>query len=183
MRPFDILRSDPNCWLYIPGRDKSPIGEHKTMRFGRSRLITLTKKTQDILLRRITDFGSKEYVFKPDDAVKEMRARRAKRRHTPLSCGNRPGSNCRLEPQRSPGKRYTSYSLRTACRRGCIKARVSIFTPYDLRRSTATRVKAMLDKGSASVLLGHVNTDTTDIYLLDEVKEAMNVAKRLAARI
>ncbi len=46
MRPCDILTDDPECWLYIPGRDISPIGEHKTMRFGRIKAIPLTTKSQ-----------------------------------------------------------------------------------------------------------------------------------------
>ena len=29
MRPFDILRDDPECWIYIPGRDNTPVGMHK----------------------------------------------------------------------------------------------------------------------------------------------------------
>ena len=35
--------------------------------------------------------------------------------------------------------------------------------------------------GAAKLLLGHVSTDTTEIYLLDEVKESMKVAKQLDA--
>ncbi|MDP6546567.1 MAG: hypothetical protein QGH60_21520 [Phycisphaerae bacterium] len=29
MRPLDILHDDPNCWLYVPGRDISLAGDHK----------------------------------------------------------------------------------------------------------------------------------------------------------
>ena len=36
-----------------------------------------------------------------------------------------------------------------------------------------------MDKDAANLLLGHVSTETTEIYLLDEVKEAMNVAMKL----
>jgi len=32
MRPFDILCDNPQCWLYIPGRDQTPVGLHKTTR-------------------------------------------------------------------------------------------------------------------------------------------------------
>lgn len=39
----------------------------------------------------------------------------------------------------------------------------------------------MYHKQSASVLPGHVKTDTTDIYLLEEAKEAVKVAKLLAS--
>ena len=119
MRPFDILRDDPECWLYIPGRDKSPIGEHKTSRFGKLKAITLTRKSQEILLRRILDFNSKEYIFSPGDAIREMYAARAKNRKTPLSYGNHPGTNCKEHPMITPGQCYAANALRIACKRGC----------------------------------------------------------------
>ena len=37
-------------------------------------------------------------------------------------------------------------------------------------------------KEAARVLLGHTKTDTTDIYLLEEVQEAMKVAKLFEER-
>jgi len=42
-------------------------------------------------------------------------------------------------------------------------------------------VRATLSKEAAKLLLGHVSADTTDIYLLEEVQEAMKVAKELDA--
>ena len=36
-------------------------------------------------------------------------------------------------------------------------------------------------KEAAKVLLGHASTSTTEIYLLEEVQEAMKVAKALSA--
>ena len=179
MRPFDIIRDDPDCWLYVPGRDKSPLGEHKTMRFGRLRVITLTATAQKILHQRIKDFTSKEYVFKPADAIKEMNQGRAENRRTPLSYGNRPGTNRKSHPMITPGERYTANSLRIACRRGCARAGVETFTLYDLRRSAATGTRSILGKEAAKVLLGHTKTDTTDIYLLDEVQEAIKISKSL----
>jgi len=79
------------------------------------------------------------------------------------------------------GKRYSASSFRNAVKRGCRRAGVVRFTPYDLRRSAATRVRSELGKEAAKLLLGHVSTDTTEIYLLDEVKETMKVAKQLDA--
>ena len=74
---------------------------------------------------------------------------------------------------------YMHNALRIACKRACIKGGVDVFTPYDLRRSVATGVRALLGKENARVLLGHANTDTTEIYLLEEVQEAIKVAKML----
>jgi hypothetical protein len=55
-----------------------------------------------------------------------------------------------------------------------------VFVPYDLRRSTATGTRAILGKEAAKVFWGHTKTDVTDIYLLEEVKEAMKIAKLLS---
>jgi hypothetical protein len=44
----------------------------------------------------------------------------------------------------------------------------------------ATRTRSILGKEAAKVLLGHTETTTTDIYLLEEVQEAAKAAKRLA---
>jgi len=62
-----------------------------------------------------------------------------------------------------------------------MRAGVETFTRYDLRRSLATRTRAQLGKEAAKVLLGHTSTATTDIYLLDEVQEAMKVANALSS--
>ena len=182
MRPFDILRDDPDCWMYIPGRDKTPVGEHKTMRFGRVKIVPLASKPQRILARRITDFSSKDYVFKPAEAIGELQERRSRNRKTPMSCGNRPGTNRRSHPMIRPGDRYTTNALRNACKRGCARAGVEPFKPYDLRRSTATGTRSILGKEAAKLLLGHANMDTTDIYLLEEIQEAVKMAKLLDSK-
>ncbi|MBT3202633.1 MAG: site-specific integrase, partial [Phycisphaerales bacterium] len=78
-------------------------------------------------------------------------------------------------------EKYNIGSFRNAVNRGCKRAGVLRFTPYDLRRSAATRIRSELGKEAAKLILGHVSTDTTEIYLLDEVKETMKVAKQLDA--
>ena len=80
-----------------------------------------------------------------------------------------------------PRKYYDSESLCKACKRGCIRAGVEVFTPYDIRRTVATNTRATLGKEEAGTLLGHADTRTTNIYLLDEVQEVIKVAKRLAS--
>ena len=80
-----------------------------------------------------------------------------------------------------PGEKYDHHALRHACIRGCRRAKVEVFIPYDLRRTKATGTRSILGKEAAKLLLGHTKTDTTDIYLLEEVQEAMKVAKLLEA--
>jgi len=177
MRPFDILCNDPDCWLYIPGRDRTPVGQHKTTRFERVKVIPLASRCQNILKPRIKDFDSKEYIFSPKDATQEFLENKAANRKTPLKYGNRPGTNQKKHPMVKPGKKYDHHSLRNACKRGCARASVEVFVPYDLRRSIATGARSTLGKEAAKLLLGHTKTDTTDVYLLEEVQETIKVAK------
>jgi integrase len=177
MRPFDILYDDPDCWLYVPGRDQTPVGRHKTTRFERVKVIPLTSKCQKILKPRIKDFNLKEYIFSPKEAMQDFFEKKTADRKTPLSCGNHPGTNRKKHPIVKPGERYNHHTLRNACKRGCKRAGVEVFVPYDLRRSIATGARSTLGKEAAKLLLGHTKTDTTDIYLLEEVQETIKVAK------
>ena len=179
MRPRDVIRDDETCWLYIPGREVSPVGDHKTAYRQRVRAIPLTGQAQQILRARIQDFDSGEAVFQPVDAVEAMVEEKFRHRKTPMNQGNRRGTNRVEHPMITPGKEYKTTSLNNAIKRACKQAGVERFTSYDLRRSSATRIRSRLDKEAARLLLGHVSTSTTDIYLLDEVREAMNVAKTL----
>lgn len=135
MRPYDILRDDPECWIYIPGRDKTPVGMHKTTGSEKLKVIPLAGVCIDILSRRINDFSSKQYVFSPKDSIKEFLKTKHKNRKTPLSCGNVPGSNRKKNPKRNLKEQYNNNSLELACRRACEKAGVEPFVPYDLRRT------------------------------------------------
>ena len=180
MRPFDILRDDPECWIYIPGRDKTPVGMHKTTGYGRIKVIPLAGDCIDILKRRIDNFDRKKVVFSPKDSMKEYLTNKYNDRKTALTCGNIPGSNRKENPKWKVGDQYNNNSLELACKRGCAKAGIEPFVPYDLRRTAATKARASLGKEAAKTLLGHADESTTDIYLLDEVQEAMKVAKALA---
>jgi len=183
MRPFDILCDDPDCWLYIPGRDRTPVGQHKTTRFEQIKVIPLTSACQEILNARIKDFDSKEYIFSPRKSMQAFLERKSANRKTPLSCGNRAGTNRKEHPMIKPRERYDHNTLCHACKRGCVRAGVEEFVPYDLRRTVATGTRSILCKEAAKVLLGHTKTDTTDIYLLEEVQEAMKAAKLLATKM
>ena len=181
MRPIDISRDDADCWLYIPGSDVGPIGDHKTAHQQRVRAIPLTSEVQAILKPRIKSFKSTDYIFSPVEAVQDYMDKRLADRKTPIGYGNRRGTNRKEHPMLRPGKMYTSLTLNGALKRACKRVGVKRFTPYDLRRSAATRIRSELGKEAAKLLLGHVSTDTTEIYLLDEVQESMKVAKQLDA--
>ena len=82
MRPYDIICDNPECWLYILGRDRTPVGKHKTTRYEHVKVIPLTAEAQKILAPRIKDFNSKKYVFSPKEAIREFRENKFANRKT-----------------------------------------------------------------------------------------------------
>ena len=177
MRPRDIDRADKRCWIYVPGSEEGPVGGHKTAGYDLARLIPINKACREILLRRVTDWASKGTIFSPEQSVKEKQARDYANRRTPLSCGNSPGMNRKPNPMVKPGKQYKPSAFSTAFRKACSRAGVDPFTPYDLRHTASTRIRARASKDEAQMLLGHTNPKTTEGYLLEEKQEVIKRAK------
>ena len=92
LRPMDLDRTG-EIWVYRPA-------SHKTEHHGRERVIFIGPKAQDVL---------RPYLLRPADqccfsAVESAQQRLDSRhaaRKTPLSCGNRPGTNRKSRPKRS----------------------------------------------------------------------------------
>lgn len=113
IRPCDIDRSGP-VWRYTPA-------DHKTKYLGHDRVIFIGPKGQKVLEPFLLR-PSTTYCFSPIDAEQDRRALLSERRVTPLSCGNRPGTNRLAAPKRPPGEHYTTESYGRAVRRACEKA-------------------------------------------------------------
>ena len=113
IRPCDVDATG-KVWVYQPV-------EHKTAHHGHARTIYLGPRSQEVLrpfLLRPQD----QYCFSPREAEAERRAAATAARKTPLSCGNRPGTNRRRTPQREPGVRFASCSYARAIRTAVRKA-------------------------------------------------------------
>ncbi len=92
MRPDEVCRLRPSevdrtgdVWRFAPA-------EHKTAHHGRKRIIFIGPKGQDIL-RAYLLRDSEAFCFVPAEAAAECREKRHAARKTPMSCGNKPGSN------------------------------------------------------------------------------------------
>lgn len=97
-------------WLYRPRG-------HKTEHHDKARVVALGPQAQAILAPRLKpDLAA--YLFSPAEAEAERLAALHARRKTPLSCGNRPGSNPGRgrRPMRAS---YTPDSYRQAIERVC----------------------------------------------------------------
>lgn len=125
LRTGEIDRSD-HVWTYRPAR-------HKTMHLGRERLIFFGPKSQE-LLRPFLKMDPAAYVFSPADADRKRREKMHEDRiatgSTPLSCGNKPGTNRKCNPLRKPGNRYGTSAYAFAIKRACEAA---FAMPADLK--------------------------------------------------
>jgi len=175
MRPCDIDMSGP-VWLYTPPR-------HKTAYRGYQRTVPIGRKGQQILrpfLNRPVD----AYLFSPKDSDRYRRQMRSENRKTPLSCGNRPGTNRKADPARVPSDRYTSESYYRAVQyaiRAARKAGVDVpdWHPHQLRHTAATRIRKQFGLDAARAMLGHRSLQITDDYAEIDRNLAIKVASRL----
>ena len=110
MRTGDI-ETGGAVWVYRPRM-------HKTKHHGHVREVFLGKRCQQILGPFLRP-NLEEFIFRPADAEAERREKLHAERTTPLSCGNRPGTNRDEKPCRRPGERYTVTSYLRAIYGGC----------------------------------------------------------------
>ena len=124
LRSGDINR-DYSPWVYS-------VSSHKTAHQGRARTILIGRRAQDVIrpyLLRAAD----AYCFSPAESEGRRRAETHERRQTPMSCGNRPGTNRSDSPSRPAGRKYTT----ACCRRAIERAGVTRWTPNQLRHAIA----------------------------------------------
>jgi integrase len=186
LRAVDLDTSGP-VWLYKPQH-------HKTEYAGKERVIALGPRAQAVVREFLKpDVGA--YLFSPADAIQEHRDMLHARRKTPLSCGNRPGTNRKARPQKSPGARYTPDSYRRAITEACRKAfpvptdltgadakqwqHGHEWAPNQLRHSFATHVRRDFGLDAAQVALGHSSADVTQIYAEKNLALAAQVALKI----
>jgi integrase len=117
MRSIDIDATDGGDWLYRPST-------HKTEHHGHVRVIPIGPKGQQCLSSFLAGRRLDEFVFSAAEAEASRRSARHKTRATPLSCGNRPGSNVKAEPLKIPRNHYDVASYRRAIARASLKAGV-----------------------------------------------------------
>lgn len=186
VRPCDVDRTG-DVWHYRPAT-------HKTQHRGRERVVFLGPQAQEILrpflLREAT-----AYCFSPAESEARCRADLHAARKTPLSCGNRPGTNRRRKPARPVGDKYTTTSYARAIARGCeltwpapdgtkdeaLLAWNSTYrwTPNQLRHTAATAIGREFGLEAAQIALGHAGADVTQVYAERDLAKGAEVARRI----
>jgi integrase len=169
LRPAEIDRSfDDGAWRYSPAK-------HKTQRFGKQRVIFLGPPAQKILAPYLADRAADCPCFSPKEAEAQRRTAATANRKTPLSCGNRPGTNRAAIPQKRPGDCYTTTTYRQAIERACKLAKVEQWAPNRIRHTVATMIRRKHGAEAAQVILGHSRLSTTEIYAEKNAAIALNV--------
>jgi integrase len=118
MRGVDLDTSGP-LWLYRPGGDLGPTGQHKTAHHGHQRVIVLGPKAQAVL-RPFLKADPSAYLFSPAESIRSFRKRQRRNRKSKVQ----PSQLSRLKPnpRKRPGNRYTvssyDHAVHAACDRG-----------------------------------------------------------------
>ncbi len=183
MRAADIDQSN-QPWAYRPAR-------HKTQHHGHARTIFLGPQAQEIVRPFLLHDKPQAYLFRPADADADRRERLRLARKTPMSCGNRAGTNVKRRPRRFPGERYQSHSYARAIAYGCRHAfplpvglskedavkwrRDHHWHPHQLRHNAATRFRREFGLDAAQVLLGHKTLEVTQVYAEKDADAARQV--------
>lgn len=171
LRPCDVERSG-DVWTYKPQ-------QHKTEHHRRQRIVAIGPQAQ-VVLKPFLDREPERFCFVPSESYAESLAKRNAKRVTPLSCGNRPGTNRKKRRAVAPSDDcYSNDSYRRAIHRAADKAKIPRWSPNQLRHSAATKIRAKFGIEQARVVLGHASAVTSEIYAEVDQKAAAEIAKQL----
>ena len=170
LRPCDVDQSS-DVWLYSPS-------EHKTEHHEKRRVIAMGPRSQRVLLPYLLR-AAEAFCFSPDESERSRRAKQSTARTTPLTCGNRPGTNRVEAPKRCPRHRYTTDSYRRAIHRACKKHNIEQWSPNRLRHTSATMIRKHYGLEAAQVVCGHQSAEVTQIYAERDLALARKVASEV----
>lgn len=170
MRGRDIDMTG-GVWIYSPAK-------HKTAHHGHTREIRIGPKAQAVI-KPFLKSDLQAYLFSPAEADKERRAKFTKARVTPKKYGNRPGTNRKKHPAKTPGERYTTGSYRCSITSACIKAGVPPFHPHQLRHNAATALRKEFGIEAARIILGHRSAAVTTIYAEADTLKATEIMAKV----
>ena len=188
LKPIDVDRSG-DTWIYRPE-------SHKNQHHGKARIVAIGPQGQAIL-RPYLLRDENAFCYCPGEVVEQKRRRDSLNRTTPLSCGNRPGSNRKIgRKKRQAGQKYSTTAYRRAITRGCDSAFPTSeemtdeqvkehrqryrFAPNRIRKLAATKIRKQCSLESAQVILGHASKTTTERYYADmNISEAVEVMRKL----
>jgi len=155
----------------------------KTKYRGLARVVRFGPRSA-MIINPFLNRGDDEFLFSPREAESERRKKMHKLRVTPLSYGNRPGTNRKENPQWKPGNCYSTCSVRKSIRRAVNTYnrhnpdnQIEMFTPHRLRHSALTRMRNEYGFEAAMAAAGHSSPSMTQLY----TEKSSKAGRRLAA--
>jgi len=169
MRPIDIDRNGP-IWRYTPRR-------HKCEQHGKTRVIPLGPRAQEIIKPFLDDIGAEDYVFSPKRMQETRFAEMRKKRKTPVQPSQQ---NRAVRRRRKPlGIKYNPNVIQHAVNRACDRAGVDRFRVYRLRHTAGTKAREIGGLDGAQALLGHSKLMTTQVYAARRDQLAAEIASMM----
>lgn len=171
LRPCDVVRTC-DVWIYTPAT-------HKTEHHGRPRIIPIGREAQAILAPYLLR-SAEAYCFSPAETMEQSRRKRNLNRKTPMSCGNRPGTNRKRNPKKVASNQYDSCAYGRCIREVCKRHDLPTWAPNQLRKLAATNIRKVCDLEAAQVILGHSSKAVTEAYYADpDIAAAVEVARKI----
>lgn len=168
---WEEIDTSGDVWLFKPSK-------HKTAHHGRTRTIAIGPRAQAILMK---------YRHRPASLPLFSPAESEARRHALLRLARtaHPRANAardaerKAAPKREYAEGYNTNSYGLAVRRAAKAAGVDPWHPNQLRHTAATAIRKTFGLDSAGAVLGHADTDTTQIYAERERELAVTVAAKV----
>jgi integrase len=177
MRTLDIDQANPDCWLYRPGSDAGPHGQHKNAWRGQDRVVPLGPRCIEILKPWLRPDDPAAYLFQPRIATEDRNAKRKALRKTPRT-PSQLARKRKKHPKRAPGDCYSEETYPRAVARACKKASVR-FHPYMLRHGRKMDIERAEGSEAARCVLGQKSIQSTEHYGKIDVGCAAEVMGRL----
>ena len=162
LRGTDI-KTRSRVWTY-------ELAEHKTAHHDKGRIIMFGPRAQRVL-KMILRSGSAldDYLFRPADAIAELKARGATVRRRP----NQKPSPRLTERMLNPHYDVTAY--RKAISRACEHSGVPAWSPHQLRHNAATFLRRQFGIDVARAVLGHSSPAVTELYAERDRKQVEKI--------
>lgn len=153
--------------------------EHKTAHRGKERTIYVGPQAQAVLMPYLLR-PADAFCFSPQESERQRLQAKHEARVTPLSYGNRPGTNkLARKPRQAPGVFYTTSSYTKAIKYACQRAKLEHWHPNQLRHLAATEIRRQFGIEAASTILGHSGLEVTQVYAEADRQKAKAVAMRI----
>lgn len=178
-RPGELVRITPAMVNRSEEVWTIELAEHKNAYRGKARTLYIGPKAQAILKPYLLR-GTDDACFSPQESERQRLDTNHAARTTPLSCGNRPGTNrVSRKPRRAPGTSFTTGTFARAILYACKRGKLDHWHPNQLRHSAATAIRKQFGLEAAQLILGHSGADITQIYAERDATKAIEVARRI----